>query len=59
MEWLNEKLKIRVREVFEKDYKRKLTDNEVETIAMNLTDFIEAYTKFRLRHKNEIQQNNS
>lgn len=54
--WLNEKLKQRVRDVFEPDYKRKLTDNEVVTIAVNLTDFMEMYIKFRL-NKNEKNKN--
>ena len=55
MHWLNEDLKQKVRNVFEPDYKRKLTDEEVLTIANNLTEFMEGYIKFRLR-QNENKQ---
>ncbi len=49
MSWLNERLKQKVRDVFEPDYKRKLTCGEVITIATNLTDFMETYLKFKLK----------
>ena len=53
MDWLDEKLKERVRNVFKKDYKRELSNEEVVTIAVNLADFMETYIKFKLRKKNE------
>lgn len=56
MNWLTDQLKQRIRQEFEGDYKRKLTDEEVITIANNLTEFMEAYIKFKLR-KNEKQTN--
>ena len=53
MNYLNENLKLKIRKVFEPDYKRELTDEEVITITNNLTDLMESYIKFKLRQKNE------
>lgn len=47
--WLNKVLKNKVRLAYEKDYRRKLTDMEIEQIAVNLTDFMEAFIKFKLK----------
>ena len=57
--WLNEKLRQKVREVFEPEYKRKLSNEEVVTIAVNLTDFMESYIKFRLRQNYENKKTDS
>lgn len=56
MIWLTGELKQKIKSIFEPDYKRNLTDEEVITIAINLTDFMESYIKFRLR-QNENKQN--
>lgn len=49
--WLTDELKKDVRKVFEPRYKRKLSDDEVVKIAVNLADFMEAYLKFKWREK--------
>ena len=49
--WLTDELKAEVRNHFEPRYKRKLSDDEVVEIANNLTDFLEAYLKFKWRQK--------
>lgn len=49
--WLDEHLKIRIRQVFEPRYKRKLTDGEVEKIAENLTEVMEALLKLKWQQK--------
>lgn len=51
--WLSNELKNKVRKVFKPDYKRQLLNEEIIVIANNLTDFMEAYIKFKLRQKNE------
>lgn len=43
MSWLNNKLKLRIREVFEPRYGRVLGDNEVRDIAVNLVSLMEKY----------------
>ncbi len=50
--WLNDKLKLRVKEIFEPRYGRELNDDEVVEIANNLVCFVEDYLKFewRLQH---------
>lgn len=53
MQWLTEDLKTEVRKVFEPQYKKHLTDEEVEEVAKNLTDFMEAYLRFKWRAKYE------
>lgn len=53
MSFLDVNLKLKIRRVFEPDYKRVLTDEEVITIANNLTDLMEAFIKFKLRQKYE------
>lgn len=45
--WLTEELKQKTREVFEPRYKRKLTEEEVEDIAENLTGYMETILKFK------------
>jgi hypothetical protein len=47
LEWLNEKLKNKIGEVFESKYKRKLTDDEVVEIALNLSAVVEAVSKHK------------
>lgn len=49
--WLTDDLKQEVRERYEPLYKHKLSDDEVETIAINLTDLIEAYGKMKWKQK--------
>ena len=49
--WLNDQLKQKIRKVFEPRYKRKLTDLEVENIAVNLTEVMEELLKLRWRQK--------
>lgn len=45
--WISEALIADVRRVFEPRYKRSLTDSESIEIAMNLTNFVEVYAKWR------------
>ena len=53
MDWLNENLKKKIKDEFRKDYKRELTNEEVKTIAINLTEFMESYIKFKFKQKYE------
>ncbi len=45
-DWLFPELRQEVRKVFEPRYKRKLTDEEVEEIADNLSVFVEETLKY-------------
>jgi hypothetical protein len=49
--WLTDELKRDIKNRYEPLYKHKLTNAEVEEIAINLTDVIEAYLKMRWRQK--------
>lgn len=49
--WLTDELKQEVRNRYEPLYKRKLTDDEVERIALNITEVIEAYLKMKWKQK--------
>lgn len=49
--WLTDELKHDIRKRYEPLYKRKLTDDEVERIAVNLTEVLEAYLKMRWKQK--------
>lgn len=49
--WLTDELKQDVRKRYEPLYKRKLTDEEVEEIATNLTEVLEAYLKMKWKQK--------
>ncbi len=49
--WLTDKLRAEIREVFEPLYGKKLNENEVETIAFNLTEL------FELLNENEKSNN--
>lgn len=49
--WLTDKLKNRVRQVFETRYKRSLTDDETVSIANSLVCFVETYSKAKWRQK--------
>jgi len=51
MEWLNESLAEKVRAVFEKRYKRKLEEYEVNQIARNLALMMESLCKSEWRMK--------
>lgn len=51
MKWLTPALRQEVRDHFEPRYGRKLAEAEVEEIAVNLTDFVELYCKFRMNQK--------
>lgn len=53
MNWLNEKLRLKVKQVFEPRYKRLLSDCEVEEIAYNLVSFVENVSKFRCDNQYE------
>lgn len=44
--WLTDELKTKIKNVFEPKYKRKLSDQEVEDIAVNLTSYLEHFLKF-------------
>lgn len=48
-DWLTDELKDEIHQVFDPRYKRKLSDEEVTTIAENLTELIEGYAKYRWR----------
>ena len=47
--WLTAELKSRIRGLYEPRYKRQLTQEEVITIALNLTSLIEHFLKFKRR----------
>lgn len=49
--WLTDELKQDIKNRYEPLYKRKLTDEEIDKIAINLTDVIEAYLKMRWGQK--------
>lgn len=49
--WCTEELRQEVRKVFEPRYKRKLTDEEIVKIAVNLADLLEGYLKLKWRQK--------
>lgn len=49
--WCTEELRQEVRKVFEPRYKRKLTDEEIVKIAVNLADLMEGYLKLKWRQK--------
>ena len=49
--WLTDELKQDIRKQYEPLYKRKLTDDEIEKIAVNLTEVIEAYLKMKWKQK--------
>lgn len=49
--WLTPSLKKEIRKVFEPRYKRKLTDNEVNEIALNLTGAMETILRLKWRQK--------
>lgn len=49
--WLTNELKQKIREVFEPRYKRKLTSNEIEEIANNLTGYMETILKYKHKKK--------
>lgn len=53
MNWLNENLKQKIKNLFEPRYKRILTEREVEEIAENLTGYMETIIKFKLRYENK------
>lgn len=59
LSWLSDKLKERIRSVFEPRYFRKLTEEEVQTIADNLTGVMETYVRFKLRKIYENKKDNS
>lgn len=49
--WLTDELKQDIRKQYEPLYKRKLTDDEIEKIAVNLTEVLEAYLKMKWKQK--------
>lgn len=49
--WLTDQLKQDIRNRYEPLYRRKLSDDEVGRIAINLTEVIEAYLKMRWKQK--------
>jgi len=59
MNWLNENLKQKIKNLFEPRYKRILTAREIEDIAENLTGYMETIIKFKLRYEknnHDLQQ---
>ena len=52
-QWLTKELKEKVRKHFEPKYQRKLTDDEIVSIANSLTSFVEIYSKYKWRVLNE------
>jgi len=59
MNWLNENLKQKIKNLFEPRYKRILTEREIEDIAENLTGYMETIIKFKLRYEknnHDLQQ---
>lgn len=50
--WLTEQLKTRVRRVFEPRYNHSLSETEIITIALNLTQFMEHFYQFKWRLTN-------
>lgn len=55
MNWLNENLRIEIKKVFEPRYGKELNDNEVNEVALNLVNYVEAKTKFILNKKYETR----
>jgi len=45
--WITVKHKQEIRRIFEPKYKRKLSDQEVEEIAINLTSYLETILKLK------------
>ncbi len=50
--WLNENLRQKIREVFESKYHQPLSTEDIEAIASNLADFMGIVLKFKWRQKN-------
>lgn len=57
IKWLNQKLRAEIRDTFEPLYGKNVSDKEIESIAENLTSFLEVIIDNK--HENEInrQQN--
>ncbi len=53
--WLTKELIKRIREVFEPRYKHPLSDQEVLSIAENLSSLTEVVLKFKWKQKYEKQ----
>lgn len=53
MEWLNRNLKMEIKKVFERRYNKKLSQEEVNEIALNIVSYMEHKAKFMWRIKNE------
>jgi hypothetical protein len=53
MDWLTTDLEKRVKEVFEKRYKRQLKKDEIREIALNLSSLTEVAVKTRFQLRNE------
>lgn len=51
MNWLTSDLKQKIRTVFEPRYDRKLTNEEVNNIAENLTGALESILKLKWKEK--------
>ena len=56
MDWLTADLENRVKEIFEKRYKRQLKKDEIREIALNLSSVTEVVVKsrFQLRKESKI-----
>lgn len=52
-DWLNENLKLEIKKVFEPRYGKKLNNQDVCEVALNLVNYVEAKTKFILNKKYE------
>lgn len=57
MSWLSSELKQEVREAFEPQYNRQLSDNEVIEIADNLANFVESVLKFKCKKYEDKKKN--
>jgi hypothetical protein len=49
MKWLTDGLKKRIRNRYEPQYNRPLTDTEVTQIAINLTQLVEHFLQYKRR----------
>lgn len=54
--WLTKELKDKIRKQFEPRYKKKLSEEEVDLIAENLTGYMEVILKFKARMSKQKSQ---
>lgn len=51
MIWLTEDLKSEIRQVFEPRYKRRLSDEEIVDLAVNLVGLVETFAQHKCRQE--------